>query len=381
MTEPSTEPLALAPKPPTLAVVIPFRGRSDLLDRCLDSVAGLSPAPDEVVVVGDGERARDLRGVERRGFRLLATPECRGAAAARNLGAAASRAELLLFVDADVVLPPDTVARVREVLGRRPELDAVFGSYDDLPPGSGAVSRFKNLLHHWTHQRARSEATTFWTGCGAIRRRVFESLGGFDPDQRWLEDVELGYRLRAAGHRVFLDRSLQVTHLKQWSLATMAVSDVCHRAWPWSELARRYRSLPPDLNGDLRGRASVALAATAVSALVAAPLASPRLAALAAAAVVALLVLNRGLYRLLFRSGGPALLAIGIGLHWLHLLWGGGAYAAGSLWWRLAGVRRRGLEGTVVDPVPAPEATRTIAQDVASEPGSGSIPSARRRSA
>lgn len=381
MTERSTEPVALAPKPLSLAVVIPFRGRGDLLERCLDSVAGLSPAPDEVVVAGDGEAAGDLGGVERRGFRLLTTPDRRGAAAARNLGAAATGAELLLFVDADVVLPPDLAERVRNLFREHPDLDAVFGSYDDHPPAPGLVSRFRNLLHHRTHQQASSEASTFWTGCGAIRRRVFESLGGFDPEQRWLEDVELGYRLRAAGRRVLLDRSLQVTHLKRWSLAAMAVSDVCHRAWPWSELAHRYRSLPSELNGDLRGRISVGLVATALAAATAAALVAPWLAALAAAAAAALLVLNRDLYRLLSRHGGPGLLAAGIGLHWLHLLWGGAAFAAGSLWWRMVGVRRPAASAALWVGAVAPEPVPVPAHTGGPESVTESIPSARRRSA
>ena len=44
-----------------------------------------------------------------------------------------------------------------------------FGSYDDTPTDRGFVSRYKNLLHHYVHQTARREASTFWTGLGAVR--------------------------------------------------------------------------------------------------------------------------------------------------------------------------------------------------------------------
>jgi hypothetical protein len=202
------------------------------------------------------------------------------------------------------------------------------------------VSRFKNLLHHWTHQRSAATATTFWTGCGAIRRAVFVALGGFDPEQRWLEDVELGHRLRAAGHRVQLDHSLQVTHLKRWTLASLIVSDIFHRALPWSEIAVRYSQPLRNLNGDLRGRISVGCAAAVPVFLLGAVAVEPWLAAGAAASVGTLMIVNRRFYRLLSGRGGLRLAASGLVLHWVSLLAGGSAYALGVLWWRIVGTRR-----------------------------------------
>jgi len=368
---------------PSLAVVIPFHGRRDLLDACLDSVADLRPAPDEVIVVADGEDPARLRSVADRGFRLLHIAPRAGAAAARNIGAAASAAEVVLFVDADVVVPPDAVARVRRVLGARPGLAAVFGSYDDVPAAPGQVSRFKNLLHHWTHQRSAAIATTFWTGCGAVRRAVFTALGGFDPEQRWLEDVELGYRLRAAGHHVELDHSLQVTHLKRWTLPSLIVSDIFHRALPWSEITVRYRRPPRDLNGDLRGRVSVACAAAVPLFLAAAAVVEPWLAVGAAVAVGALIVVNRGFYRLLSASGGLRLAAVGLVLHWLSLLAGGSAYALGMLWWRVAGTRRPATRAPLLDR--SAQDDRNDGPDQPAAPDGGgaesSMPRRRRRTA
>ena len=78
------------------------------------------------------------------------------------------------------------------------------------PRLQGVVSQYRNLLHHFVHQHGNSEASTFWAGCGAIRRSVFEEMGGFD-EQRFptpsIEDIELGYRLRQAGHRILLDKA------------------------------------------------------------------------------------------------------------------------------------------------------------------------------
>jgi cellulose synthase/poly-beta-1,6-N-acetylglucosamine synthase-like glycosyltransferase len=80
---------------------------------------------------------------------------------------------VLFFVDADVMVSPDAIERVLGYFHREPEIDALFGSYDDQPAEPNFLSQYRNLLHHYVHQCGREEASTFWGACGAIRRDVF----------------------------------------------------------------------------------------------------------------------------------------------------------------------------------------------------------------
>src|SRR5947207_1321887 len=83
-------------------------------------------------------------------------------------------------------------------------LTALIGSYDESPLSAGFVSQYRNLLHCYTHQNGRREASTFWAGCGAMRRDRFVHHAGFDERYRYpsIEDIELGVRLRQAGERI-----------------------------------------------------------------------------------------------------------------------------------------------------------------------------------
>lgn len=308
------------------------------LERCLDALAALAPAPDELVVVVDGGDPAVAAAARARGLRVEPLVPAAGPAATRNRGVLATAAPIVVFVDSDVAPPPDGPARMAAVLAAADEVSAAYGSYDDRPEAPGVVSRFKNLLHHWTHQQAPRDASTFWTGFGAIRRSAFEAVGGFDPAQRWLEDVELGYRLRASGRRVVAVPELQATHLKTWTLGSLLTSDVLHRALPWTELIHRWRSFPAELNLSWTGRASVALVGLLAVGLLGTPWLGPPAALSAALSATALGVLNRGFYALLWRRGGPRLAAPGVALHWLTLLAGGIAFVVGSLRWML---RRR----------------------------------------
>src|SRR5205814_2113371 len=115
----------------------------------------------------------------------------------------------------------------------------------------GAVSQYKNLLHHYVHQTGRAEAGTFWAGCGAIRREVFLAAGGFAASaypRPSIEDIELGVRLTRGGRRVVLRPEIQATHLKAWTLASVVRSDVLDRAIPWTRLVLDEGRLPDDPN-------------------------------------------------------------------------------------------------------------------------------------
>jgi GT2 family glycosyltransferase len=169
----------------------------------------------------------------------------------------------------------------------------VFGSYDAQPRAKGTVSQFRNLLHHFVYQQGNREAATFWAGCGAVRRTVFEEIGGFDQKRfRYpsIEDIELGYRLRRAVFNILLDKSLQGTHLKP-TLLSFIKTDIVRRAVPWSWLILETKRLPNDLNLSLHQRASFALLASGC-ALLALSLFYIKAIAIAAAAFVNVLILN-----------------------------------------------------------------------------------------
>lgn len=79
---------------------------------------------------------------------------------------------------------------------------------------------------------------TFWAGCGAVRAAVFSACGGFDEGRgtEALEDIDLGYRMSALGHRILLRPEIQGQHMKRWTLRSMIVTDVVQRGIPWVRL-------------------------------------------------------------------------------------------------------------------------------------------------
>jgi len=281
----------------SVSAIVPATNAPPTLDACLDAIRGAEEPPEELIVVTEGD----------------------GPADARNRGAARAGGDVLVFVDADVLVHRDAFARIRAGFESDPELAALFGSYDDLPADPGTVSTFRNLLHHQVHQEGAGRASTFWAGLGAVRRDVFAASGGFDAARYRvpsIEDIELGSRLAEAGCQIRLDPEVQGTHLKAWSLGSMVATDLWDRGVPWVELLLRRGSGSAALNLGWRHRLSALASLAAAGALLRGRLGRVLVA------VGVLVALNRSFYSLLVRRQGRARAAAGVGLHVLHHLVG-----------------------------------------------------------
>ncbi|MGB7159509.1 MAG: glycosyltransferase [Tepidisphaeraceae bacterium] len=313
-----------------MCIVIPVRNGGDDLRECLRAVRRLDPRPAGVTVVNDNSTDGSGDVARGAGATVFRVDGPGGPSVARNVGARSTFCEVVLFVDADVAVHPDVVGRVQDEFARDPSLAALIGSYDDAPPKPNFLSQYRNLLHHYVHQRGGEEAFTFWGACGAIRRDVFEQLGGFDETWTCIEDIELGYRLRAAGHRIKLVKALQVKHLKRWTLTSLLRTDIFVRALPWSRLIIAHKHMANDLNIDVASRLSVMCVFGLIGSLFFAILWPPVLV-VAGLCLVGLLVLNAHLYVFLARKRGLFFALRAMPWHWLYYLYSGAAFGVATI--------------------------------------------------
>jgi glycosyltransferase involved in cell wall biosynthesis len=328
------------PRGPRLSVVIPVHNGAIDLKRCLRRLRDSPGIEYELIVVDDGSTDDSAEVAEAFGARIIRHEVPRGPAAARNTGALAALAPIIFFLDADVAVHPDTLARAARRFDAGLGIDALFGSYDDRPEGRGLVSQYRNLLHHFVHQRGQFQddirpARTFWTGCGAIRKAIFLDLGGFDPRiyrRPAIEDIELGYRINRAGGSIVLARDVQATHLKRWTFLGMIRTDIFQRGVPWMLLMLRSKVAETDLNVDRAGRLSVAATGVAGLAVIASPF-FPILGLLAVACLAAIVGLNRDFYGFLSRTKGRWFAVASIPLHLVYFACCGTSVILAAVLW------------------------------------------------
>ncbi len=315
---------------PSVSVIIPVRDGGPGFRRCLQGITEAAPASTEIIVVADGDTDGSWHVAEEFGVKVFRNDRPQGPARARNLGARAAQGEILFFLDADVLIHPDAIALVKTTFRNDPQLAAVFGSYDDEPGEGNFLSQYKNLFHHYVHQMSREEASTFWGACGAVRRKVFAELGGFNEayQRPSIEDIELGYRMKQAGFRIRLSKQLRVKHLKRWNIRSLVRSDFFDRALPWTELILRDRSFVNDLNLRFSSRLSVALTCGFLAALVGGYWWSGCFAVAGGFALL-LIILSMPVYRFFLQKRGFWFMIGTIPWHWFYFFYCGLAFAIG----------------------------------------------------
>ena len=227
-----------------VAVVITTFNVRDLLARCLDRLAAAAGRLTlEVVVVDNGcgddtwpmLQARDdvqaIRGSPELGF-----------GGANNIGAAATTAPLILFLNPDTEPEPESIAEMAGELERRPKAGAAGprltlsdGSLD--PAGHRSFPRPANALHRFlgsprllrrgvakpynpdeASPTAVAEIDAVSGACLMVRREAFAAVGGFDPEFfMYGDDLDLQRRLADAGWHTLYIPTVRVWHHKRKS--------------------------------------------------------------------------------------------------------------------------------------------------------------------
>ena len=202
---------------PALGIVVPVLDEAAGIVATLQALAPLRARGAELIVVDGGSRDATVERARPLADQLLAAP--RGRARQMNAGAAAVRAEVLLFLHADTRLPEAADVMVRAALAgaspaQPPQAAAdtpAWGRFDVQIDGRPHMLRVVSAL-----MNLRSRLSGIATGDQAIfmRRDVLEALGGF-PDQPLMEDIELSRRLRAIGRPACL-RARVTTSGRRW---------------------------------------------------------------------------------------------------------------------------------------------------------------------
>jgi GT2 family glycosyltransferase len=189
-------------------VLLTMGRRPEDLRLALDSLLAQRGVELDIVVVGNEWEPTGLPD----GVRGVGSPVNLGIPAGRNLGVPHTRGELLFFLDDDASLAsPDALAAVARRFDEDPQLGML--QLRVAPRDGGASARdWVPRLRVGDPSRS-SDITAVWEGAVAMRRAVFEAVGGWPADFRFVhEGIDLGWRVMDAGHRVAYAGEISVLH-------------------------------------------------------------------------------------------------------------------------------------------------------------------------
>jgi GT2 family glycosyltransferase len=252
---------------PEISVVVPHLNQPEALGRCLEALAAQTGAPPfEVIVVDNGSAALPEALCAARGARLL-SEALPGPGPARNRGAAAARAPVFAFIDADCIAGPGWLAAIAARFARDPAAQVLGGDVRIAcadPARPTLIEAYESVYAYRMDRYIREQGFT-GTGNLAVRRAVFDAVGPFGGIEI-AEDRDWGQRAGRLGHPPVYVPQMLVFHPARRSFRELTAKWDRH-------LAHDFARLPPGA----RGRLLWLLRAAAVAASPAAEI--PRIAA------------------------------------------------------------------------------------------------------
>ena len=206
-----------------MSVVVPVKGRVPLMRAQLASLRAAmdsSSEPTEVVVVDDSapaDAADHQANCREFGARYVTGP--RHVGAKRNLGVERAKYDLILFTDSDCRVPPDIFERhVKTLRGADASVGGVAGPtfVEHCRAPANRIMRWSKLINDDLERPQRCATVTWATTTNlAVRRKVFEEVGGFPSESLDIvggEDCDLGLKMSDAGYKIVCDPAAVVVH-------------------------------------------------------------------------------------------------------------------------------------------------------------------------
>ncbi|MBB5871446.1 glycosyltransferase involved in cell wall biosynthesis [Allocatelliglobosispora scoriae] len=186
------------PEQPLVSVIIPNYNYDRTLSACIEAIQQQTYPSIEIIVADDCSTDDSVAVARRLGVTVLESAVNSGVSTARNLGAEHARGEVLFFVDSDVALEPDAVAKAVEVLQAEPGLGAICGMYQPEPmfPDS-LVKRYRAIQQYVWFNEIDGPIPGLHSALFGIRVEVFREIGPFNSRLRWTEEQDYGFRLNA----------------------------------------------------------------------------------------------------------------------------------------------------------------------------------------
>jgi glycosyltransferase involved in cell wall biosynthesis len=207
-----------------ISVVIPTRGRPDLIGRSVRAVLANDHSDFDVVVIDQSDSSATAEVVE-----TLAREDTRlryvhtmppGLSRAYNIGAGLATAPIIAFTDDDCVARPDWVSTIAAAFASEPDADLLYGRVALPAALVGAPGEVPVLpIAHAERLGRRSGFRLYGMGANfALRRQLLERIGGFDEilggggPLRSSQDFDLQYRAYLSGAVVLLRPEVSVDH-------------------------------------------------------------------------------------------------------------------------------------------------------------------------
>ena len=225
-----------------LSIIIAAYNSAKTLRHCLQSVLSSSFSNYEIIVVDDGSSDSTSEIAREFTTSVFRFDENQGRNIARRFGYSKARAPIIVNLDSDIVIAPDTLRKLMHLVETDPDEVKVWAGYLAKPLLKPGIAEFmKELKLHRIHSSCRSNAGFLYGGFFAFDASLVPLLRS---DAAYADDTEMGLAFSERGHRIEFREELQVHHLKRYGLIALFMDEL-RMAFDWPAIFFRRRLWNP----------------------------------------------------------------------------------------------------------------------------------------
>jgi glycosyltransferase involved in cell wall biosynthesis len=230
-----------------LSVVVPCFNSEKTLDQCLYAIRRSVYKNYELIVVDDGSTDISNEICIKHKAKMVMFAKNRGKVQARKEGRKVSKGKIVVNIDSDIVIRPDTLSNIAKYFSLHPKIGGITGILNKQNPNKNFSSQYKSLYMNYIFGKLPEKVTFFYGSIYAYRKKVFKKINE-NNRTKIAEDTEIGQEFVKNHQDIVLFKKLNVIHLKYFSLLSLIKNDfLVPYGWAsvflkykgWTQLGRR----------------------------------------------------------------------------------------------------------------------------------------------
>jgi glycosyltransferase involved in cell wall biosynthesis len=222
---------------PYLSVIVPTYNSGDTIRECLKAVRQSVFRDYELIVIDCASQDLTVSITKQYADQIIELHTNAGRNHARRIGTEASKGQIVVNIDSDVLVKADTLSKIAAYFSQHREIDALTGLLSREHPNPGFFSQYKNLYMHYIFKKLPERVNFLYGSIYALRREAMET---HDADIEIADDTALGQRLIFDGKQIAFLNDLEVIHLKKYNLLTFIKNDF-QIPFDWAKIFLTYK--------------------------------------------------------------------------------------------------------------------------------------------
>jgi len=222
---------------PDMSVIVPAYNSKNTIEKCLSALKESTYQDYELILVDCGNEDVTCSLAKKFTDKVIKLEGKYGRSQVRATGVQAASGKIIVNIDSDVVIKPDTLTKIDNYFSHHPGVDALTGLLSKEHPSTNFFSQYKNLYMHYIFRRLPEKVTFLYGSIYAIRD---ETARIYASDIKLGEDTALGQKLVSCGKKIAFLRDLEVIHLKKYTLLSFVKNDF-QIPFYWAKIFLKYK--------------------------------------------------------------------------------------------------------------------------------------------